>query len=127
MGSPPSDRRQISERRLLPSRRGGLERRIAERRRMFTPLLSNRRLRADQRQGIERRSLAERRGETDRRAPAETVDEHIRNALQLLRNLSESGVLDDEHQRDLDAAVRRLGLALRETQRASLRRAGQSS
>lgn len=94
---------------------------------MFTPLLSTRRLRADRREGIERRSLADRRGETDRRAPAETVDEHIRNALQLLRNLSESSVLDDEHQRDLDAAMRRLGLALRETQRASLRRAGRSS
>ena len=127
MPFPPSDRRRNGERRLLPSRRRALERRMAERRRVLTPLLPDRRLRADRREGIERRSFPERRSSSDRRAPGETVGEHIRNALQLLRNLGDAGVLDREHQGDLDAAVRRLGLALLELQYAALRQAEQRS
>ncbi len=122
MGSQHSERRLILERRLVPVRRRGLERRIAERRQVRTPVLTEQRFRADQRQGIERRSFVERRGGIERRGTAETVDEHIRNALQLLANVSQYGVLPDEERRDLDAAVRRLTIALRQLQRGPARR-----
>jgi hypothetical protein len=59
----------------------------------------------------ERRSGADRRGATERRTP-ENVAEHIRNALQLLTNVAESGTLDEESLRDLDAAMFRLRFAL---------------
>jgi hypothetical protein len=59
----------------------------------------------------ERRSDVERRGQPERRAP-ESAGEHIRNALQLLTNVAESGTLDEESLRDLDAAMFRLRFAL---------------
>jgi hypothetical protein len=59
----------------------------------------------------ERRSGVERRGQPERRAP-ESAGEHIRNALQLLTNVAESGTLDEESLRDLDAAMFRLRFAL---------------
>src|SRR5881392_1626704 len=51
----------------------------------------------------ERRSGIERRAQPERRSP-ESAGEHIRNALQLLTNVAESGTLDEESLRDLDAA-----------------------
>jgi hypothetical protein len=59
----------------------------------------------------ERRSGQDRRGGAERRTP-ESVAEHIRNALQLLTNVAESGTLDEESLRDLDAAMFRLRFAL---------------
>jgi len=59
----------------------------------------------------ERRSGEERRTGAERRTP-ESVAEHIRNALQLLTNVAESGTLDEESLRDLDAAMFRLRFAL---------------
>ena len=59
----------------------------------------------------ERRSGVERRAQPERRAP-ESAGEHIRNALQLLTNVAESGTLDEESLRDLDAAMFRLRFAL---------------
>src|SRR2546425_60006 len=59
----------------------------------------------------ERRSGVERRAQPERRSP-ESAGEHIRNALQLLTNVAESGTLDEESLRDLDAAMFRLRFAL---------------
>ena len=59
----------------------------------------------------ERRSGVDRRAQPERRAP-ESAGEHIRNALQLLTNVAESGTLDEESLRDLDAAMFRLRFAL---------------
>ena len=59
----------------------------------------------------ERRSGQERRNAVERRTP-ESVAEHIRSALQLLTNVAESGTLDEESLRDLDAAMFRLRFAL---------------
>jgi hypothetical protein len=59
----------------------------------------------------ERRASAERRAQPERRTP-ESAGEHIRNALQLLTNVAESGTLDEESLRDLDAAMFRLRFAL---------------
>ncbi len=59
----------------------------------------------------ERRSGVDRRAQPERRA-SESAGEHIRNALQLLTNVAESGTLDAESLRDLDAAMFRLRFAL---------------
>ena len=59
----------------------------------------------------ERRSGEERRSGAERRTP-ESVAEHIRNALQLVAHVAESGALDDELRRDLDAAMFRLRFAI---------------
>src|ERR1041385_1563538 len=59
----------------------------------------------------ERRSGIERRAQPERRSP-ESAGEHIRNAVQLLTNVAESGTLDEESLRDLDAAMFRLRFAL---------------
>src|SRR2546428_720732 len=62
--------------------------------------------------GVEaRRSGVNRRAPAERRAP-ESAGEHIRNALQLLTNVAESGTLDEESLRDLDAVMFRLRFAL---------------
>src|SRR5437899_482617 len=78
--------------------------------------LAGRGTRADRRRvaalvPTERRSGEERRTGAERRTP-ESVAEHIRNALQLLTNVAESGTLDEESLRDLDAAMFRLRFAL---------------
>jgi hypothetical protein len=79
-------------------------------------LAADRRASTDRRRVVtivveERRSGPERRGLAERRAP-ESAGEHIRNALQLLTNVAESGTLDEESLRDLDAAMFRLRFAL---------------
>ncbi len=84
----PADRRHRAERRALPDRRQVVK---------LVPV--------ERRSGQERRSAAERRA-------AESVSEHIRNALQLLTNVAESGTLDEDSLRDLDAAMFRLRFAL---------------
>ena len=83
-----------ADRRLTTERRGP-----TDRRRVVTVVVE------------ERRSGVERRAQPERRAP-ESAGEHIRNALQLLTNVAESGTLDEESLRDLDAAMFRLRFAL---------------
>ncbi len=83
-----ADRRQTSDRRNQPDRR-----------RVVTVVVKERR------SGTERRAFFERRS-------AEEPGEDIRNALQLLTNVAESGTLDEASLRDLDAAMFRLRFAL---------------
>ena len=83
-----------ADRRLTTDRRAS-----TDRRRIVTVVVE------DRRSGVERRAPSE------RRAP-ESAGEHIRNALQLLTNVAESGTLDEESLRDLDAAMFRLRFAL---------------
>ena len=76
----------------------------------------DRRSRSDRRRVVtvvvqERRSGVERRGFFERRS-SEEPGEDIRNALQLLTNVAESGTLDEASLRDLDAAMFRLRFAL---------------
>jgi hypothetical protein len=79
-------------------------------------LLSDRRAAADRRRVVtvvveERRGGEERRRIPERRAP-ESAGDHIRTALELLTNVAESGTLDEDSLRDLDAAMFRLRFAL---------------
>ena len=87
MSSSPTERRKVGDRRA------------ASRRRVVVVV------------AVERRSEPERRSGSERRTP-DNVGEHIRNALQLLTNVAESGTLDEESLRDLDAAMFRLRFAL---------------
>jgi hypothetical protein len=84
-------------------------------------LATNRRSVADRRGVVtvvveDRRSGVDRRG-AERRA-SDSAGEHIRNALQLLTNVAESGTLDEASLRDLDAAMFRLRFALDRIERA---------
>lgn len=81
--------------------RRGPERRVTEDRR-FT----------DERRATNRRADAERRLVPDRRASTEPPAEHLRNAMQLLSQLSGNGRLRYDDRLELDAARRRLQLAL---------------
>ena len=83
-----ADRRQTPDRRSQPDRR-----------RVVTVVVK------------ERRSGGERRAFFERRSAGEP-GEDIRNALQLLTNVAESGTLDEASLRDLDAAMFRLRFAL---------------
>lgn len=107
--------RRLAERRAPADRRNGEDRRQGERRESVTLMKVERRSAADRRQNGERRQ-AERRAGKERRTE-EQVAEHIRNALQLLTHLAESGRLDDEARRDLDAAMFRLRFALERLER----------
>jgi len=60
---------------------------------------------------VEQRTGSDRRGGLERRG-SQSVDELIRSALELLTNVAESGSLDEESLRDVDAAVFRLRFAL---------------
>ncbi|HYT03845.1 MAG TPA: hypothetical protein VEM13_03050 [Gemmatimonadales bacterium] len=88
MDPPPADRRGRADRRGPADRRRAVE---------LVP--------GERRAGSERRNASERRAK-------EGAAENIRNALQLLANVAESGTLDEESLRDLDAAMFRLRFAL---------------
>ncbi|PYO73918.1 MAG: hypothetical protein E6K55_12960 [Gemmatimonadetes bacterium] len=93
--------------RLLPDRRYGIDRRTLPRRQTVTAVPVERRRVVDPRWGADRRSTLERRGRQQQRNPAvETPGEHLRNALQLLRELPFIG------EPTFDAAVARLQHAL---------------
>lgn len=64
--------------------------------------------------------MDERRHLIDRRAPVEPPAEHLRNALQLLTNLSVNGRLHYDDRLELEAARRRLTLALDRLERGFL-------
>lgn len=69
---------------------------------------------SEQSLAVERRQSTARRSGIDRR---ETPDAHVRNALQMLQDLSEQVALEGEPREKLDGAVRRLWLALAEVER----------
>ena len=102
--SPPADRRASAD------RRRGIERRNGDRRRTLTLVTDDRRSGEERRQHAERRASG-RRGGQERRGQ-ESAAEHIRNALQLIAEVADARELDDEHRRDLDAALFRLRFAL---------------
>jgi hypothetical protein len=114
------EQRQLTNRRVVSDRRSGVERRNAERRergpqwtgqeRMLILVDVERRSGTDGRDNAERGVSGERRSGVERRG--QTVGEHLRNALELIARVAESGGLDDEFRRDLDTAVVRLRLAL---------------
>ncbi len=113
----PSDQRERADRRDLLDRRSGIDQRSGERRLAPVTAKPERRVVPDRRVGVDRRKPSVRRSVLERRGP-ESVAEHIRNALQLLANVAESGTLDLEHLRDLDAAMFRLRFAVDRLERA---------
>ena len=100
----------LADRRAAAERRTGKERRSGERRQGLILVTAERRDRKDRR-GKDERRAAQRRSRAERRAE-ESAAEHIRNALQLIAQVADSHELDDEHRRDLDAALFRLRFAL---------------
>jgi hypothetical protein len=66
----------------------------------------------DRRRGAERRSTLDRRGRATRTANAERPVEHVRNALQLLREVALVGELSAGPSDDLVAAIDRLHRAV---------------
>ncbi len=92
--------------RLLPDRRYGIDRRTLPRRQTVSVVSVERRHMVDRRRGADRRSTLERRGSHQRNPAVETPGEHLRNALQLLRELHFIG------EPTFDAAVARLQYAL---------------
>ena len=100
----------LADRRAASERRNGTERRGGERRQGLALVPVERRARKERRGKGERRA-AQRRSRAERRAE-ESAAEHIRNALQLIAQVADADELDDEHRRDLDAALFRLRFAL---------------
>ena len=105
-----AQQRLLADRRVS-DRRSGVERRSSERRKTLTLVKTERRAGGERRRSRARRGDAERRSGAERRTE-ETAAEHIRNALQLVAHVAESGALDDELRRDLDAAMFRLRFAI---------------
>ena len=66
----------------------------------------------DRRRGSERRSTLDRRGHASRAPNAERPVEHVRNALQLLREVALVGELSPGPGEDLGAAIERLHRAV---------------
>jgi hypothetical protein len=66
----------------------------------------------DRRRGAERRSTLDRRGRNSRQSNSERPVEHIRNALQLLREVALTGELTEGQNSDLGAAIERLHRAV---------------
>jgi len=112
------DQRERADRRNLLDRRSGIDQRTDERRRAPVTAKPERRVEPDRRAGVDRRKPSMRRSVLERRGP-ESVAEHIRNALQLLANVADSGTLDLEQLRDLDAAMFRLRFAVDRLERAA--------
>jgi hypothetical protein len=98
---------------LLPSgeRRGEHERRAGERRHLDLVPSVELRARRTRRRTPNRRTGSEFPG-------TETVEEHIRNALQLLTTIAETETLGDDQQRNLDAAIFRLHFAIERLQQS---------
>jgi hypothetical protein len=92
--------------RLFADRRYGIDRRTLPRRHAVAGVSPERREVVDRRWGADRRSTLERRGRQQRNHSHETPGEHVRNALQLLRELQFIG------EPTFDAAVARLQHAL---------------
>lgn len=74
--------------------------------------MEERRAVVDRRSGAERRSTLDRRGRAARAGTSERPGEHIRNALQLLREVALMGELSEAPSADLGAAIERLHRAV---------------
>src|SRR5919198_2302665 len=102
--------------RLLADRRTGTDRRADPRRQSVSSVADERRSVVDRRRGSERRSTLDRRGrrggEGGDTAKAERPVEHVRNALQLLREVALVGELSTGPTEDLGAAIERLHRAV---------------
>ena len=73
---------------------------------------AERRAVVDRRRGAERRSTLDRRGRSSRQGITERPVEHVRNALQLLREVALTGELSEAPSADLGAAIERLHRAV---------------
>ena len=98
--------------RLWSDRRTGNDRRSEPRRQAVTVVTEERRRLVDRRRGAERRSTLDRRGRSLRAPNAERPVEHVRNALQLLREVALVGELSPGPSEDLGAAIERLHRAV---------------
>jgi len=98
--------------RLWSDRRAGNDRRSAPRRAAVMIVTEERRRQVDRRRGPERRSTLDRRGRALRGPNAERPVEHVRNALQLLREVALVGELSTGPSEDLGAAIERLHRAV---------------
>ena len=94
--------------RVWADRRSGTDRREEPRRRLVKLVGEERREVVDRRRGAERRSTLDRRGRASRPLNAERPVEHVRNALQLLREVALIGELSPGPSEDLGAAIDRL-------------------
>ena len=99
-------------RRLLVDRRSGSDQRDSPRRTILGGVREDLRRRVDRRRGSERRSTLERRCGVARQTYAETPSEHLRNALQLLEQVTAVSELDEESRVDLGAALERVRRAV---------------
>jgi hypothetical protein len=98
--------------RLWADRRTGMDRRAEPRRHAVMGVVQERRQVVDRRRGSERRSTLDRRGRAARSPNAERPVEHVRNALQLLREVALVGELSPGPSQDLGAAIERLHRAV---------------
>ena len=98
--------------RLWADRRSGNDRRSEPRRQSVSLMTEERRRVVDRRRGSERRSTLDRRGRAARAPNAERPVEHVRNALQLLREVALVGELSAGPSEDLGAAIERLHRAV---------------
>ena len=112
MGQLPPGRSNPAAPRLFADRRSGLDQRTLPRRLTVLSVSEELRRVVDRRRGTERRSTLDRRGRGSRPQSVETPGEHLRNALQLLNQLTLAGELSEESAEDLAAAVERLRRAL---------------
>jgi hypothetical protein len=98
--------------RLWSDRRTGTDRRAEPRRQAVKGVPEERRSVVDRRRGSERRSTIDRRGRASRDPKTERPVEHVRNALQLLREVALVGDLSPGPSEDLGAAIERLHRAV---------------
>ena len=98
--------------RVWADRRTGTDRRAEPRRRAVMGAPEERRSVVDRRRGSERRSTLDRRGRASRAPNVERPVEHVRNALQLLREVALVGELSAGPSEDLGAAIERLHRAV---------------
>lgn len=98
--------------RLFADRRAGVDRRADARRHSVSMVVAERRSVVDRRRGSERRSTLDRRGRGSRSGLTERPVEHVRNALQLLREVALVGELTPGPSADLGAAIDRLNRAV---------------
>lgn len=98
--------------RIWADRRTGTDRRAEPRRLAVASVAEERRSTVDRRRGAERRSTLDRRGRATRSTNAERPVEHVRNALQLLREVALVGELSTGPSEDLGAAIDRLHRAV---------------
>lgn len=112
----------VASTRIWSDRRSGTDRRSVPRRQLVGAVPDERRQVVDRRTGAERRSTLERRGRPSRSSTAERPVEHVRNALQLLKEVALAGELSPGPSEDLGAAIDRLHRAISILERQMLGR-----